>query len=95
VASALHRPTGRKVAIKKIAPFDHTMFVWVFVTSTPTLIAHAILLLSQVRVEDTPRAQAIGLLVRCWRIRERRFFFLNILPTSLSFNSAPQRDPMF
>ncbi|KAF9511155.1 hypothetical protein BS47DRAFT_1377265 [Hydnum rufescens UP504] len=26
VASALHRPTGRKVAIKKIAPFDHTMF---------------------------------------------------------------------
>ncbi|KAF8334250.1 kinase-like domain-containing protein [Cantharellus anzutake] len=26
VASAVHRPSGRKVAIKKIAPFDHTMF---------------------------------------------------------------------
>ncbi|KAF8609589.1 mitogen-activated protein kinase [Ceratobasidium sp. AG-I] len=26
VCSALHRPTGRKVAIKKIAPFDHSMF---------------------------------------------------------------------
>ncbi|KAF8741180.1 Mitogen-activated protein kinase, partial [Rhizoctonia solani] len=26
VCSALHRPTSRKVAIKKIAPFDHSMF---------------------------------------------------------------------
>ncbi|GAA5844363.1 hypothetical protein JCM3766R1_006367, partial [Sporobolomyces carnicolor] len=26
VASAVHRPTGQKVAIKKIAPFDHSMF---------------------------------------------------------------------
>ncbi|KAG8720463.1 MAP kinase Pmk1 [Ceratobasidium sp. 394] len=26
VCSAMHRPTGRKVAIKKIAPFDHSMF---------------------------------------------------------------------
>jgi len=26
VCSALHRPTGRKVAIKKIAPFEHSMF---------------------------------------------------------------------
>ncbi|CAE6433160.1 hypothetical protein ACGC1H_001548 [Rhizoctonia solani] len=26
VCSAMHRPTGRKVAIKKIAPFDHAMF---------------------------------------------------------------------
>lgn len=26
VCSAVHRPTGRKVAIKKIAPFDHSMF---------------------------------------------------------------------
>lgn len=26
VCSALHRPTGRRVAIKKIAPFDHSMF---------------------------------------------------------------------
>ncbi|GAA6063143.1 hypothetical protein JCM10212_001191 [Sporobolomyces blumeae] len=26
VASAIHRPTGQKVAIKKIAPFDHSMF---------------------------------------------------------------------
>ena len=26
VCSAIHRPTGRKVAIKKIAPFDHSMF---------------------------------------------------------------------
>lgn len=26
VISALHRPTGTKVAIKKIAPFDHSMF---------------------------------------------------------------------
>lgn len=26
VCSALHRPSGRKVAIKKIAPFDHSMF---------------------------------------------------------------------
>ncbi|KAF8761848.1 Mitogen-activated protein kinase [Rhizoctonia solani] len=27
VCSALHRPTSRKVAIKKIAPFDHSMFL--------------------------------------------------------------------
>jgi serine/threonine protein kinase len=26
VCSATHRPTGRKVAIKKITPFDHSMF---------------------------------------------------------------------
>ena len=26
VISALHRPSGTKVAIKKIAPFDHSMF---------------------------------------------------------------------
>jgi hypothetical protein len=26
VCSATHRPTGRKVAIKKIMPFDHSMF---------------------------------------------------------------------
>ncbi|KAF7289176.1 Mitogen-activated protein kinase [Mycena indigotica] len=26
VCSALHRPSGRKVAIKKIAPFEHTLF---------------------------------------------------------------------
>ena len=26
VCSAIHRPSGRKVAIKKIAPFDHSMF---------------------------------------------------------------------
>lgn len=26
VCSAVHRPTGRKVAIKKIAPFEHSMF---------------------------------------------------------------------
>ncbi|KAK0220499.1 probable MAP kinase Kpp2 [Armillaria ostoyae] len=26
VCSAMHRPSGRKVAIKKIAPFDHSMF---------------------------------------------------------------------
>ncbi|KZV99730.1 mitogen-activated protein kinase [Exidia glandulosa HHB12029] len=26
VCSAVHKPTGRKVAIKKIAPFDHSMF---------------------------------------------------------------------
>ncbi|KAL4061708.1 kinase-like domain-containing protein [Scleroderma yunnanense] len=26
VCSAVHRPSGRKVAIKKIAPFDHSMF---------------------------------------------------------------------
>jgi mitogen-activated protein kinase 1/3 len=26
VCSAIHRPTSRKVAIKKIAPFDHSMF---------------------------------------------------------------------
>ncbi|KAL8292543.1 hypothetical protein RQP46_001155 [Phenoliferia psychrophenolica] len=26
VCSAIHRPTGQKVAIKKIAPFDHSMF---------------------------------------------------------------------
>jgi len=26
VASALHRPSGTKVAIKKIAPFEHAMF---------------------------------------------------------------------
>jgi len=26
VCSAVHRPTGQKVAIKKIAPFDHSMF---------------------------------------------------------------------
>jgi len=26
VCSAVHRPTGRKVAIKKITPFDHSMF---------------------------------------------------------------------
>ncbi|KAF8573644.1 hypothetical protein K439DRAFT_1237346, partial [Ramaria rubella] len=26
VCSALHCPTSRKVAIKKIAPFDHSMF---------------------------------------------------------------------
>lgn len=24
VCSAIHRPTGQKVAIKKIAPFDHS-----------------------------------------------------------------------
>jgi hypothetical protein len=24
--SALHRPSGQKVAIKKITPFDHSMF---------------------------------------------------------------------
>ncbi|GAA6013018.1 hypothetical protein JCM10207_008415 [Rhodosporidiobolus poonsookiae] len=27
VCSAVHRPSGQKVAIKKIAPFDHSMFV--------------------------------------------------------------------
>lgn len=26
VCSAIHKPSGRKVAIKKIAPFDHSMF---------------------------------------------------------------------
>lgn len=26
MASAVHRPSGSKVAIKKIAPFDHSMF---------------------------------------------------------------------
>jgi mitogen-activated protein kinase 1/3 len=26
VCSATHRPSGRKVAIKKIMPFDHSMF---------------------------------------------------------------------
>ena len=26
VCSAVHRASGRKVAIKKIAPFDHSMF---------------------------------------------------------------------
>jgi mitogen-activated protein kinase 1/3 len=26
VCSAVHRPSGRKVAIKKIAPFEHSMF---------------------------------------------------------------------
>ena len=26
VVSAVHKPTGTKVAIKKIAPFDHSMF---------------------------------------------------------------------
>ena len=26
VCSAVHRPSGRKVAIKKIMPFDHSMF---------------------------------------------------------------------
>ena len=26
VCSAIHRPSGRKVAIKKITPFDHSMF---------------------------------------------------------------------
>lgn len=26
VVAALHRPTGQKVAIKKILPFDHTLF---------------------------------------------------------------------
>lgn len=26
VCSAVHRPSGRKVAIKKISPFDHSMF---------------------------------------------------------------------
>lgn len=26
VCSAVHKPTGTKVAIKKIAPFDHSMF---------------------------------------------------------------------
>lgn len=26
VCSAVHRPSGRKVAIKKITPFDHSMF---------------------------------------------------------------------
>lgn len=26
VAAALHKPSGRKVAIKKILPFDHTLF---------------------------------------------------------------------
>lgn len=26
VVSAIHRPTNSKVAIKKIAPFDHSMF---------------------------------------------------------------------
>ena len=26
VCSATHKPSGRKVAIKKIAPFDHSMF---------------------------------------------------------------------
>ena len=26
VCSAVHRPSGRKVAIKKIIPFDHSMF---------------------------------------------------------------------
>ncbi|CAI2178134.1 3100_t:CDS:2 [Funneliformis geosporum] len=26
VCSALHKPTGQKVAIKKITPFDHSMF---------------------------------------------------------------------
>lgn len=25
-SSAIHRPSGQKVAIKKIAPFDHSMF---------------------------------------------------------------------
>jgi hypothetical protein len=29
VCSALHKPSGQKVAIKKISPFDHSMFaVW-------------------------------------------------------------------
>lgn len=26
VCSAMHRPSGRKVAIKKITPFEHSMF---------------------------------------------------------------------
>jgi mitogen-activated protein kinase 1/3 len=26
VAAALHKPSGRQVAIKKILPFDHTLF---------------------------------------------------------------------
>ena len=26
VAAALHKPTGRQVAIKKVLPFDHTLF---------------------------------------------------------------------
>jgi mitogen-activated protein kinase 1/3 len=26
VCSALHKPSGQKVAIKKIIPFDHSMF---------------------------------------------------------------------
>ena len=26
VSSALHKPSGQKVAIKKITPFDHSMF---------------------------------------------------------------------
>jgi mitogen-activated protein kinase 1/3 len=26
VVSAIHKPSGTKVAIKKIAPFDHAMF---------------------------------------------------------------------
>lgn len=26
MCSAIHRPTGTRVAIKKIQPFDHTMF---------------------------------------------------------------------
>jgi mitogen-activated protein kinase 1/3 len=25
-SSALHKPSGQKVAIKKITPFDHSMF---------------------------------------------------------------------
>ena len=26
VAAALHKPSGRQVAIKKVLPFDHTLF---------------------------------------------------------------------
>ena len=26
ISSALHKPSGQKVAIKKITPFDHSMF---------------------------------------------------------------------
>jgi len=29
VCSALHKPSGQKVAIKKITPFDHSMFWYV------------------------------------------------------------------
>lgn len=33
VCSAMHKPSGQKVAIKKITPFDHSMF-W-YVSSQP------------------------------------------------------------